>query len=874
MKVALRSELSALALALSIFTLCDAALFATPLYRSVLDPASTAGSFERALETTDRRATSPSTDVLVLGDSRIYNGLDERTADRAARGLRFLNAAVPGTTPRCWTVFDRALDPAARRFRAIVVPVDTYNDDDSAIGSVDGDNRPFDLRYIVFHTSWPQSARIAASFSTLDAQSEAFADLVLRGPLVREDLQAFVADPRARFAALAGEPASELADAPSAHLRVGSMQGLSADFSRGTLVAPAGYPASALAELHRQVLLVPSASASYARYRREWLGPIVARYLANATPVIFVRIPTRPLHRALTTVDGATLLAFQTSGARLVPPAPYLALERPELFADADHLNADGAQLFSAQLGRDVARALSDPSFGAAPAKTVAPSAQPAAPAAAESAAPEAATMRHRLGALARALGIGIPMRFQSYEFALFFGAIVALFYALPNMRARRVLLLIASWYFYARWNAWYVAILLALTVTDYFFAIGIARSSGLHRRALLVAGIAANLAFLGTAKYADFFSGSLAALLRLPSDPWALHVLVPVGISFHTFQSISYVVDVSRGKMRAVRDPLDYALYIAFFPQLLAGPIVRAGRFFGELWNWRVPAAPVLARGLGEIALGLFKKGALADHFAPVADNYFGAIGAHPGAPAAWGGALAFALQIYFDFSGYSDIAIGCARVLGFDFPENFRRPYLSWSITEFWRRWHMTLSAWLRDYLYIPLGGNQHGRAATYRNLMITMLLGGLWHGANWTFVAWGAYHGMLLCIERGLGIRRSREGPAPAGLRRAAATALTFLLVLFGWVIFRAQTFADAATVLRAMLTGGPGPALLEAPLLWLAALALAVEIGVERGWAKHLPETPVLLRGAAAAALLLGLELATYPGAAAQFVYFKF
>ncbi len=852
-------DLAALTVAVLLFAALDAALFATPLYRNFLDPASSAGSFERGLAQAGAAARDPRRDVLVLGDSRIYNGLDAARATRETPGLRFINAAVPGTTPRCWSVFDRALDPGANRFRAVVVPVDTYADDDGALGSVDGDDRLFDLHYIVLRTAPSEIARVAFSFPEPDRRLEAFFDLALRGPLLRADLQAFALDPRARFAALAagreGPP----------HVRAETMSGLRVG-AGGALVVPATFPASERDELERQVRHVPEPSKSYARYRREWLLPIVERYRATGTPVIFVRIPTRPLQPVPPAALTGTLADFaRTEGAYVLPQAPYTALERPPLFADAVHLDARGAALFSVQLARDVRRVLDAPAF-----------ARPVAPSADLDAADDPnrdPSVRHAIRHVLQALLIGTPLRFQSFEYALFFLTIVAGYYALRSERARRALLLLASWYFYARWNAWYLVVLLALTATDYAFGLGIERFAGGRRRLLLACGIGVNLLFLGTAKYADFLTGAIAGLLRLPVDPWALHVLVPVGISFHTFQSISYLVDISRGKIRAVRNPFDYALYLAFFPQLLAGPIVRAGRFFSELARRHALEPARLARGLGEIGVGLVKKGVLADRFAPAADAYFGALGAHPGAPAAWGGAFAFAMQIYFDFSGYSDIAIGSARVLGFDFPANFKRPYLSWSVTEFWRRWHMTLSNWLRDYLYVPLGGNRGGRLETYRNLMLTMVLGGLWHGANWTFLAWGAYHGVLLVVERALGIGRRRDAPPPHGLARVAATATTFVLVLAGWVLFRAQSFAGAFAVLRAMVAGGPGPGLLGPPLAALAALAFGIEIALECNVATRLRASfPV--RATAFACLLLLLELATPPGPPAQFVYFKF
>jgi len=856
---ALRSEASAALAAVALFVLANVLLFATPFYRGLVAPDSRAGSFERVLADAQAAATDPRRDVLVLGDSRIYNGLDPLTAGRAAPGLSFLDAAVPGTTPRCWSVFDRALDPRATRFRAVVIPVDTYGDDDSAIGSVDGDDRYDDLHYVVFAAGLFDIARLAASFPSGDHRVQASFELLMRGPLLRGDIQAFLLDPSGRFAALAAPRSSSVT---AAHFRAGSMAGLRVDFARGTLVEPPLFPASERNELRRQVLRAGDPSAAYATYRREWLEPIVRRYRATGTPVIFVRIPTRPLHRTLPPGPSGTIAAFgRDDAARILPAQRYLALERPELFGDAEHLNRSGAVRFSALLGADVAHVLRDPSYAALGASQVR-----------AAGVPQLARAGFGLG-IAQRLGIGTPLRFQSFEFGLFFGLVVLVYFSLRGAAPRRTFLLLASWYFYARWNALYLAVLLGLSATDFLFGLGIERTAGTRRRAMLAAGITANAGFLGVVKYGDFFTANLAHALGLATNPWKLDLLVPVGISFHTFQSISYLVDVGRGKVRAVGNFLDYALYIAFFPQLLAGPIVRAGRFFGELYQRRAAQPDEIARGLYQIVLGLFKKSAIADRFAPAADAYFGSIATHPGAPAAWSGAFAFALQIYFDFSGYSDIAIGCARVLGFDFPENFRRPYLAWSVTEFWRRWHITLSTWLRDYLYVPFGGNRHGRFATYRNLILTMLIGGLWHGANWTFVAWGGYHGLALALERALGIRRDRDAPPPRGLRRYAGTLVTFLIVLLGWVLFRAQTFSEAFATLAAMFSFAPGPALLDRPSLLLAALVFAVEIAVEHGAWNAVRPAP-LARGTVMAGLLLALELGSYPGSAAEFVYFKF
>ncbi len=462
---------------------------------------------------------------------------------------------------------------------------------------------------------------------------------------------------------------------------------------------------------------------------------------------------------------------------------------------------------------------------------------------------------------------------------------VALLFYLLPR-RAGWWVLLIASYYFYARWNAWYVVFLWILTASD--FAIGLwverARESGRRdTRLLLAAGIAANLAFLGTFKYLNFASTTVAALVGMHQNPWLVSLFVPIGISFHTFQSISYLVDVYRGRTPAIRKPFDYALYLAFFPQLLAGPIVRAGLFFGEFLTWRVPDPGDITYGLARAGFGLLKKTAVADQFAAVANGYFESVAAHPGAPAAWSALFAFSMQIYFDFSGYSDIAIGCARLLGFVFPENFNMPYLATSITNFWHRWHITLSTWLRDYLYIPLGGSRYGMLATLRNLMITMLLGGLWHGAQWTFVAWGGFHGALLCIERVLGIGRERTDPqrsrrALRGLVATPRIVLTFALVTLGWVLFRAPSFSVALTVYRELFAGGAGAGLLTG---WTAVLSIiivaygGVRVLLDR-WSIALDWFGLqpALQAATLAALLLALQLFSWTGPSPAFIYFKF
>jgi alginate O-acetyltransferase complex protein AlgI len=332
-------------------------------------------------------------------------------------------------------------------------------------------------------------------------------------------------------------------------------------------------------------------------------------------------------------------------------------------------------------------------------------------------------------------------------------------------------------------------------------------------------------------------------------------------------------VVDVYRGQQCAVRNPVDYALFICFFPQLVAGPIVRARNFFRDLWGWQPPSPDDVSRGVFLIALGLTKKMAFADQFAKVANGYFGNVAAHPGAPAAWSGVFAFALQIYFDFSGYTDMAIGMAKLLGFHFPINFRRPYLAASMTDFWRRWHISLSSWLRDYLYIPLGGSRGGRWFTYRNLMFTMLLGGLWHGASWNFLIWGGYQGTLLAIERAL--RGERPPTDDWDWTYPFRAALTFVLALVGWVFFRAADLRQSVQVLGQMFGGSGGSALLEPWHLGLAALALVLAVGEEKWeWFERAIRAPMPVYAAALALMLFCLEIFGVLDAAIPFIYFQF
>jgi len=460
-------------------------------------------------------------------------------------------------------------------------------------------------------------------------------------------------------------------------------------------------------------------------------------------------------------------------------------------------------------------------------------------------------------------------MLFTTLSFLEFLLVVLLLFYFLPRPY-RRYLLLAASLFFYMAWRAKFVVLILGLITVDYFAALWISRREGAQRRVALLVSLAANVGMLGWFKYANFARETWFHLLHPGRTVIPLDILLPLGISFHTFQSISYVVDVYRGEQEVVTSYVDYALFVAFFPQLVAGPIVRAREFFHDLWNWKAPTGAEWQQGVAVMLTGFVKKLIFADQFSLVADRYFGNPAALPGMVPAWTGTIAFALQIFFDFSGYTDIAIGVALLFGFHFPENFRRPYLSASITEFWRRWHMTLSRWLRDYTYISLGGNRRGEFRTYLNLMLTMLIGGLWHGASWNFVIWGGYHGALLAIERAVWGRGERTG-----LVRIPLAIVTFLLVCIGWVFFRAKTFAGAAFVVRQMFSRIAGHSLLT-PWQWrMAIFALVVALVEEyRGGLTKLTVSPVWVRTAAVVIVLLAIELFSATEQTIPFVYFQF
>ncbi|MCW5751608.1 MAG: MBOAT family protein [Alphaproteobacteria bacterium] len=384
------------------------------------------------------------------------------------------------------------------------------------------------------------------------------------------------------------------------------------------------------------------------------------------------------------------------------------------------------------------------------------------------------------------------------------------------GQRAALAWLVAASLFFYGWWNPTYLTLIIAMIAINYGIATALQSPTGkdrdFRRRQAALAGVAINLLILGYFKYAGFALQNVNLLFDTGFS--AGQIVLPLGISFFTFQMIAFLVDVRRGEYRE-RSFLRYCVFVLFFPQLIAGPIVHPREVLPQFRNRRIYqfSRQNLAVGTTIFAIGLFKKAVIADGIAPFANVVFdgAAAGARPDFFEAWGGALAYTFQLYFDFSGYSDMAIGAARLFGIRLPLNFHSPYKALSIIDFWRRWHMTLSRFLRDYVYIGLGGARKGKARRYGNLFVTMLLGGLWHGAAWTFVAWGALHGFYLVVNHAWRYVRARLPVGPVGgAERLAGWLVTFLAVVVGWVLFRATSFESAVAILWGM-AGGNGIAL---------------------------------------------------------------
>jgi alginate O-acetyltransferase complex protein AlgI len=398
-------------------------------------------------------------------------------------------------------------------------------------------------------------------------------------------------------------------------------------------------------------------------------------------------------------------------------------------------------------------------------------------------------------------------MQFNSLTFVVFFAVVITLYYALPSWTARKAILVVASYLFYAAWNPLFIILLWISTIADWTIARRIAATEERRRKRLLVTlSLSINLGLLGYFKYGGFLLENFVSLmggLGIEFVPPSANIVLPIGISFYTFQTLSYTLDVYRGRMRPRYSLLDFSLFVSFFPQLVAGPIVRASQFLPQCAEPRRATADSMGWGLTLLAFGLFAKVVLADSvLAPVADAVFGAPDT-VGTFEAWLGVFAFSGQIFFDFSGYSTCAIGTAMCLGFALPDNFRSPYAAIGFSDFWRRWHISLSQWLRDYLYVSLGGNRKGEIRTFVNLVVTMFLGGLWHGASWMFVIWGLLHGFYLVVEHGT--RTLLSGIAAFGSRPARVVfgALTFIIVSMTWVFFRAPNMDAATTILTTMM-----------------------------------------------------------------------
>lgn len=467
-------------------------------------------------------------------------------------------------------------------------------------------------------------------------------------------------------------------------------------------------------------------------------------------------------------------------------------------------------------------------------------------------------------------------MQFDSLAFLLFFALVLTGAACVRGWDARKNLLLVASYVFYAAWNPAFVLLLMASSVLDWWLArrIGAAQHPGTRKRWLLLS-LATNLGVLALFKYGGFLQHNVTWLLgglgvTVDAPAWSL--VLPVGISFYTFQSLSYTIDVYRREVAPTRSLRDFCLFVSFFPQLVAGPIVRYADFESQLRIPRAPSWAGIGPGLALLAWGLFEKIVLADGlFAPVADAAFAAT--VPGdAGTAWAGILAFSGQIFCDFAGYSCCAIGTARCLGFHLPVNFRQPYAAIGFSDFWRRWHVSLSTWLRDYLYVSLGGNRHGRWTTYRNLLLTMLLGGLWHGAGWQYVIWGGLHGLYLALER---FARDRFGFDPAALRvlRVPYLLLTLAAVVLAWIPFRAPDLGYAVAYLGSMVGGGFSLSVdQQFAVAGFVALVL-VQCGVrDRGFDSTVARLPAPALAGVLALLLVAIVLS--PGETHAFIYFQF
>jgi len=464
---------------------------------------------------------------------------------------------------------------------------------------------------------------------------------------------------------------------------------------------------------------------------------------------------------------------------------------------------------------------------------------------------------------------------FDTPVYFLFLTLVVLVYWRLP-WRKQNWMLLGASYFFYGWWDWRFLALMLLSTTLDYFIAFRIADGDTKRRKTFLVISLVLNFTFLGFFKYFNFFVDSLLAAATtmgihdLPAP--LIRVLLPPGISFYTFQEVAYIVDVYRGKQEPSRSFIDYALFVSLFPHLIAGPIQPPRHLLGQVQRPRTFVPAQCFDGLMLIVFGLFRKCVIADNCGTLANLSFGGALGHGFFPTLIG-AVAFAFQIYGDFSGYTDLARGSAKLLGFQFIVNFRRPYLAETLQDFWRRWHISLSNWLRDYLYIPLGGNRKGPVRTYVNLAITMLLGGLWHGANWTFVVWGGLHGFWLALERFFA--ESLQRPIPALLGLTASRFLTLTVVGIGWIFFRAATLPQAFGMIADLgdFTWNHRFFPILITVAALGSTVIAIDLALEQNDDEYLFQRRPIFGPAVAAGLLLVTSLFGALSSNA-FIYFQF
>lgn len=470
-------------------------------------------------------------------------------------------------------------------------------------------------------------------------------------------------------------------------------------------------------------------------------------------------------------------------------------------------------------------------------------------------------------------------MLFNSLTFLVFFAMILGIYYLPLHWQFKKLHLLLASYLFYAAWNPPFVLLLWLSTVVDWFVANKIARTPKMQARKWLIISLLVNLGLLSYFKYTTFILENFILLINqfgIIYQPALPNIILPIGISFYTFQTLSYTIDVYRGA-KPCRSFLDFALFVTFFPQLVAGPIVRADYFLSQCDIPKLATIQQLGWGLSLLLIGLFTKIIFADTLlAPIVDAVYN----HPDHASgldSWLATFAFSAQIFFDFSGYSTCAIGAALCFGFALPDNFHAPYAAVGFSDFWRRWHISLSTWLRDYLYISLGGNRHGTFNTYRNLMITMLLGGLWHGAAWGFIIWGSLHGLFLIIERILQpMLTSMRWLKFSGVQFLLAL-LTYLLVCIAWVFFRAPEFSHASQLLNEMFFGQFHNTLLSTVQMWLIITLvgglLIYQWLMRHSCLEHLAAR-IPLAGRAAFLAILMICLLFTPGDQRAFIYFQF